>query len=81
MVVRAERESLVTLGLRTNMPLLIVVVVTALIQLALIYVPVLQPIFETTALSPSELALVLMVSPIPFIAVEIEKWFRRRREA
>ena len=81
MVVRSERESLVTLGLRTNMPLLIVVVVTALIQLALIYVPVLQPIFETTALSPSELALVLVVAPIPFIAVEIEKWFRRRREA
>ena len=25
--------------------------------------------------------MVLLVTPIPFIAVEIEKWFTRRREA
>ncbi len=81
MAVRSERESTFTLGLRTNMPLLIVVIVTALIQLALIYVPALQPIFETTALSASELGLVLLVTPVPFIAVEMEKWFLRRREA
>jgi Ca2+-transporting ATPase len=81
LAVRSERESTFKLGFRTNMPLLIVVIVTALVQMALIYVPMLQPIFETTALSAGELALVLLVTPIPFIAVEIEKWVRRRREA
>ncbi len=80
LVVRSERESILRLGLRSNMVLLVVLVVTAVIQLALIYVPFLQPIFETTALSPAELGLVLLVTPIPFIAVEVEKWFRRRRE-
>jgi Ca2+-transporting ATPase len=81
LVVRSERESVFKLGFRTNMPLLIVVIVTAVVQMALIYVPMLQPIFETTALDAGELALVLLVTPIPFVAVEIEKWVRRRREA
>ncbi len=80
LVVRSERESILTLGLRSNMVLLVVLVGSVLVQLALIYVPALQPIFETTALSATELGLVLLVTPAPFIAVEIEKWFRRRRE-
>jgi Ca2+-transporting ATPase len=80
-VVRSERDSVFTLGFGTNRPLLIVVIVTALVQLALIYVPALQPIFETTALNATELVIVLLVTPIPFIAVETEKWFTRRREA
>ena len=42
--------------------------------------PLLQPIFETTALTANELLVVALVTPIPFIAVEIEKWVRRRRE-
>ena len=81
LVVRSERDSVFTLGLRTNMVLLVVVVVTAIVQLALIYVPFLQPIFETTALNATELAVVLLVTPIPFIAVEIQKWIARRRAA
>jgi Ca2+-transporting ATPase len=80
-VVRSERESILTLGLRSNPALLIVVVASALVQLALVYVPFLQPIFETTALSPLELGVVLLVTPVPFLAVEIEKWLGRRREA
>jgi len=81
LVVRSERESVFKLGLTTNKVLLAVLVVSAVIQLALVYVPFLQPIFETTALSPLELGIVLLVTPIPFVAVEIEKWFARRREA
>jgi Ca2+-transporting ATPase len=81
MAVRSERESTLRLGFRSNTPLLITTLLTALIQLALIYVPILQPIFETDALGPEELAVVVLVTPIPFIAVEIEKWLVRRREA
>ena len=80
LVVRSERESILTLGLRSNMVLLVVLIGSVLVQLALIYVPALQPIFETTALSATELGLVLLVTPAPFVAVEIEKWVRRRRE-
>ena len=80
MAVRSERASTFRLGFRTNRPLLITVVVTALIQLAFIYLPFLQPIFETEALGLEELLVVALVTPIPFIAVEIEKWVFRRRE-
>ena len=81
LVVRSERESVFKLGLTTNKVLLAVLVASVAIQMALVYVPFLQPIFETTALSPLELGIVLLVTPIPFVAVELEKWFTRRREA
>ena len=80
MAVRSERASTFRLGFGTNRPLLITVVVTALVQLAFIYLPFLQPIFETEALGPEELLVVALVTPIPFIAVEIEKWVFRQRE-
>jgi Ca2+-transporting ATPase len=80
MAVRSERASTFRLGFGTNRPLLITVIVTALIQLAFIYLPVLQPIFETEALGLEELLVVALVTPIPFIAVEIEKWVFRQRE-
>jgi Ca2+-transporting ATPase len=81
LAVRSERQSTLRLGLTTNMPLLVTLLLTALIQLALVYVPALQPIFDTEALSLQELAIVALVTPIPFVAVEIEKWLVRRREA
>jgi Ca2+-transporting ATPase len=81
LVVRSERDSIFTLGFTSNRVLLVVLGASALVQLALVYVPALQPIFQTTALAAPELALVLLVTPVPFIAVEIEKWFARRREA
>jgi Ca2+-transporting ATPase len=79
MAIRSERESLFTQGLLTNKPLLLSVVATLVLQLATIYVPSLNPIFKTQPLSAGELALVLALSTIVFIAVEIEKFLRRSR--
>ncbi len=81
LAVRSDRESLFTLGLRSNRPLLAAVSSTLGLQLAVVYLPALQPIFKTTALGPGELAAVLVASSIVFWAVEIEKWQRRRRAA
>jgi Ca2+-transporting ATPase len=81
MAVRSEQASTFRLGFRTNLPLLVTVVVTALVQLAFIYLPVLQPIFETEALGLAEVLVVVLVTPIPFVAVEIEKWLFRLRAA
>ena len=80
LAVRSERQSTFRLGFGTNRPLLITVIATALVQLALIYVPALQPLFETEALGPPELLIVMAVTPLPFVVVEIEKWVVRRRE-
>ena len=79
LAVRSERESLFRLGFRSNMPLTIAFVATLVVQLALIYVPAAQPIFETVALSAAQLVLVLAASTLGFVAVEIEKGVGRRR--
>jgi Ca2+-transporting ATPase len=79
LAIRSERVSLFRLGLRSNMPLTFAVVGTFAVQLALVYVPVLQPVFETVALTGPQIALVLAVSTLGFVAVEFEKWAFRRR--
>ena len=50
LAVRSETESLFRLGLRSNVPLTIAVVGTILVQLALVFVPALRPVFGTEAL-------------------------------
>ncbi len=79
LAVRSETESFFTLGWRTNVPLARAVAATVAMQLAIIYLPPLQPIFETEALAPIELAVMLAASTLAFVAVEIEKWLIRRR--
>jgi Ca2+-transporting ATPase len=81
MAIRSERDSLFRLGLRSNLPLTAAVGGTLVVQLALVYLPALQPIFETEALAPAQLAVVLVASTFAFIAVELEKWLGRRRDA
>ena len=78
LAVRSERLSVFSLGFGTNRPLALAVGGTMLVQLALIYVPALQPIFVTEALGVAELAVVLVASTAAFVAVELEKLLRRR---
>ena len=80
LAVRSERQSFFTLGARSNPWLLMAVVTTMAVQLAFVYVPALQGVFETAALGPAELAVVAVASCTVFVAVEIEKWLHRRRE-
>jgi Ca2+-transporting ATPase len=81
LAVRSERTSTFVLGLRSNLPLAFAVIATLVIQLALIYVPALQPIFVTEALGAPELIVVLTASTAAFVAVELEKLVLRRRGA
>ena len=78
LAIRSETDSLFRLGLGSNMPLTIAVVATFVVQLALIFIPALQPIFGTVALSMPQLAVVLVASTSGFAAVEVEKWVGRR---
>ena len=80
LAIRSDRESLFSLGLASNLPLLAAVALTLVLQLATIYVPWLQPIFRTQPLSPGELALCFGLAVIVFVAVEIEKAWRRQHE-
>ncbi len=66
-------------GIFTNRPLFLSVLTTLILQLAAIYVPILNPIFRTQPLNAGELGLVLALSSIVFFAVETEKLLRRTR--
>ncbi|MDO8693384.1 MAG: calcium-translocating P-type ATPase, PMCA-type [Sheuella sp.] len=78
MAIRSEKESLFSMGIFSNKPLLLAVVVTFVLQLATIYVPVCNVIFKTDPLTMHELAICLALSSVVFFAVEIEKWLIRR---
>ncbi|MCW5908314.1 MAG: cation-translocating P-type ATPase [Chitinophagales bacterium] len=80
LAIRSNTQSLFSQGIFSNKPLLGAVLLTFLLQLATIYIPFLNPIFKTEALSLKELVIVLAVSSIVFWAVEAEKWWKRRRQ-
>jgi Ca2+-transporting ATPase len=81
LAVRSPRESLFRLGLLSNKALLGAVGLTFALQLAVVYLPFLQRVFDTQSLSPGVLALNLGLSAIILVAVEFAKWLQRRSDA
>jgi Ca2+-transporting ATPase len=79
LAVRSEKESLFKLGLFTNKAMLGAVATGVVLQLAVIYVPSLNPIFKTDPLTAGELLLCTALSFIPFIAIELEKFVKRKK--
>jgi Ca2+-transporting ATPase len=78
LAIRSERESLFSLGLFSNASLFGAVTLTFALQMATIYVPALNSVFKTAPLSLTELAITLAIAAVVFVAVEVEKWVRRR---
>jgi Ca2+-transporting ATPase len=76
MGIRSERTFLFKQGLFGNIPLLISIGITFLLQLAVIYLPFMNVIFKTAPLSLNELSICIGLSLIVFHAVEIEKWIK-----
>ncbi|MFQ5855896.1 MAG: cation-translocating P-type ATPase [Anaerolineae bacterium] len=81
LTLRAEHDSLFTIGLLSNKPLLGAVLLTFVLQLAVVYVPFLQGFFKTVALPPGDLAISLILSTVVFYGVELKKWLLRRSSA
>ncbi len=75
---RSNRESLFRLGLFSNWSLLLAVSLTLGLQLAVIYMPPLQVVFDTNALSARDLGICLALSTVVFFSVEFYKWLKRR---
>ena len=65
--------------LRRNKLLWGAVILTAVLQMAVVYVPFAQTIFDTTALDATELIVAWLLAGSLFPAVEFEKYLRRRR--
>lgn len=78
LAIRSERDSLLTQGLRSNVPLLASVALTFGLQVAVLYVPFLQGLFHTTALSALELGVCCLLPLVVLGAVEAEKLLVRR---
>lgn len=78
LALRSERESIFQQGMRSNLPLLGAVLLTFVLQMATIYVPALNPIFNTEPLTAWELAFCLLLSSSIFLIVEIDKLVVRR---
>jgi Ca2+-transporting ATPase len=73
LAVRSERGSLFRQGLLGNPALLGAVLLTVGLQLAVIYLPVLNGIFRTQPLSPVELGVCVALAAVVLVAVEVEK--------
>jgi Ca2+-transporting ATPase len=78
LAIRSERTSLATLGIFSNRPLAGAVALTVALQLAVVYVPVLNPIFGTVPLTAVQLGGAVAAAAAILSIVEVEKWLRRR---
>jgi len=78
LVIRSDRESLFSLGLRSNLPLLAAVAGTVGLQLAALYVPFMNRFLHTTPLPARELAVCFLLPLVIVVAVELEKLLVRR---
>ncbi|NHZ71820.1 MAG: HAD-IC family P-type ATPase [Aquificales bacterium] len=77
LAIRSNVDSVFKMGFFSNRMMILAVAATFVLQLMLIYVPLLQKVFKTVALPPRDLAVALVLSTIVFFAVELEKWIRR----
>ena len=79
--VRSDRHSIVRLGLLSNVPLIGAGLLGIGIMCAISYLPLLQAVFHTAALSVVDWALVAAGGALVLVADEIRKFLLRRKEA
>jgi Ca2+-transporting ATPase len=77
LAIRSEFDSVFRIGLLSNQALVGAVALTTLLQIAVIYFPPLQAVFDTRPVSATSLLICVLLSSVVFFAVELEKWIRR----
>jgi P-type Ca2+ transporter type 2C len=75
---RSERYSLWAIGPFTNKWMQWAVLTSLLVLIAIIYVPFLDPVFQTTSLTVSDWLIMLPLILLPSAAAEANKWVLRR---
>ena len=80
MSVRSGRELVFKSGLFANKLLVGSVILTIALQMMVVYVPFMQPIFETEPLSLMQLGVTFLASVVLFFAVEAEKILLRAED-
>lgn len=75
---RSSDQSLFQLGFRSNPAIWGLAGLTVLLQLAAIYLPALDHFFGVVPLSLNELLICTALGSLAFIAIELEKWLKRK---
>ncbi|WP_243685462.1 HAD-IC family P-type ATPase [Methanosarcina barkeri] len=75
---RSERYSVFSLGIFTNRSLIYAVLSTVILQLAAVYVPIMQTAFRTVPLSLSDWAMIIPLASTTLIAMEFMKYLEWR---
>lgn len=78
---RSETESIFTLNPISNPFLFYSMIAAFVAQLAFIYAPPLQWIFRTVPLTTTEWLRIIVTSSTVVLAVEVDKWLRRRKRS
>ncbi|MEM3555120.1 MAG: calcium-transporting P-type ATPase, PMR1-type [Candidatus Micrarchaeia archaeon] len=76
---RSSTRTLVEAGVFSNRSLIIAVASSVVLQLAVIYLPPLQTVFNTVPLSLDDWGRILVISSTAFFAMEIVKLLKRRK--
>jgi Ca2+-transporting ATPase len=79
LAIRSETQSLFAIGIFSNRPLILSVLLTFALQAAITYTPFLQPVFNTETLTAYEFIAVGLLSSVVLIGVELEKAFVRKK--
>lgn len=77
---RSERCSLLRLGIFSNRYMLLATLSSFALMLAVVYLPVFEPIFYTFELPLRDWLTILPLTLIPSIAAELTKWILSRQE-
>ncbi len=75
---RSERCSVFSLGVFTNRSLIYAVLSTVLLQLAAIYIPIMQTAFRTVPLSLSDWGIIIPLASTTLIAMELAKYLEQK---
>jgi Ca2+-transporting ATPase len=78
---RSERDSIFRQGFLSNKSMLGAVLLTFVLQMAVVYLPPLQVVFHTEALHLTELLVSLFASVIVFLLIELGKFLLNRKQA
>ena len=78
--VRSETRPLWKIGLLSNRAMLGAILLTVVLQLAVVYQPFLQGIFGTTAMPLGDLLIAILSGAIMLVAAEVWKWMVRRNQ-
>jgi Ca2+-transporting ATPase len=79
LAIRSERDSLFSIGVSSNWVIWEMAGLVLALQVAVLYVPFLQSVFTTQALSAADLGVCLAAGLVVFGVLEAEKWWLRPR--